>query len=144
MADEDKGEVLQIEEMSVNVKDIRIPWSFTHFALQHKESPGVIGKVFLRMLGFEDIKIDKKYESSCNLFHLEFAALMRECLEYQETKRSGRKKKMGPQQAQPTAAQGAYPAANYANYQQAQGYAQSQIPRTQYQNQEPEDAVLPY
>lgn len=133
MADENKGEFLQVEDMTINVKDLRIPWGFTHFALNHKESPGVIGKVFLRMLGMEDVKIDKKYESDCRLFRLEFVNLMRDCLDYQETRKGGKKKKK--EQAQPPVAE---------EVQSPVNYPQNQMRPSESYSQDPDGNDLPF
>lgn len=105
MANKEKsGEFLQVEDMQIDMADLRVPWEFIHFALNHKDSSGVIGKVFLRMMGEEGVKIDAKYESDCNLFRKKFISLARLGENKRNAKKGGAKKETAAPQQQRTSA----------------------------------------
>jgi hypothetical protein len=82
--------LLRVDDMDVELKNVRIPWEFVAFALNNSSSPGVVGKFFLNMLGVEGIKFDAKHEYGCRFFRDKFVDLTR--ILYKKRENSKRKR----------------------------------------------------
>lgn len=67
-----------LDGVEIDITRVRVPWEFVQFALHYRNSPGVVGKVFLNMLGVEGQKINTQYKFDANCMRSHFVKMMRE------------------------------------------------------------------